>query len=153
VCVCLLFCDLSSIIGCIGLVGIFLASRVTYTLAFVRLRCVECRAGTNIFGRFAGLGGGPVRIFCLLGSVLACVCVINRWGGWRGSTFFLVFPALFWRVGAIEMVGGAVFKFYFPQFVVNCLGGWIFAVGILCYTFCSICSGFFWFLIIQLGDC
>jgi hypothetical protein len=66
---------MSSIIGCIGLVGIFLASRVTYILAFVRLRCVECRAGTSIFGRFAGLGGGPVRIFCLLGSVFVCVVV------------------------------------------------------------------------------
>ena len=73
--VCLLFYDMSSIIGCIGLVGIFLASRVAYILAFVRLRCVECRAGTSIFGRFAGVGGGPVRIFCLLGSVFGvCLC-------------------------------------------------------------------------------
>ncbi len=40
------------------------------------------------FGRFAGLGGGPVRIFCLLGSVLACVCVINRWGGVAGQYDF-----------------------------------------------------------------
>ncbi len=61
--------------------GNFLASRVTYILAFVRLRCVECRAGTSIFGRFAGLGGGPVRIFCLLGFVLACVRVIEQVGG------------------------------------------------------------------------
>ncbi len=61
--------------------GNFLASRVTYILAFVRLRCVECRAGTSIFGRSAGLGGGPVRIFCLPGSVLACVCVIEQVGG------------------------------------------------------------------------
>ncbi len=76
------------IIECIGLVGIFLASRVTYALAFVRLRCVECRAGTNIFGRFAGLGGGPVRIFCLLGSVLACVCVIEQVGGVAGQYDF-----------------------------------------------------------------
>jgi hypothetical protein len=86
--------------------GNFLASRVTYILAFVRLRCVECRAGTSIFGRFACLGGGPVRIFCLLGSVLACVCVIEQVGGWRGSMIFLVSPALFWRVGTMETVGG-----------------------------------------------
>ena len=37
---------------------------------------VGCRAGTSIFGCFAGLGGGPVRVFSLLGLVLACVCVI-----------------------------------------------------------------------------
>ncbi len=86
--VCLLFYDLSSVIGCIGLVGIFLPSRVTYILAFVLLRCVECRAGTSIFGRFAGLGGGPVRIFCLLGSVVACVCVIEQVGGVAGQYDF-----------------------------------------------------------------
>ncbi len=83
--VCSLFYGLSSIIGCTGLVGIFLASRVTYILAFVRLRCVECRADTSIFGRFAGLGGGPVRISCFLGSVLACVCVIEQVGGVAGQ--------------------------------------------------------------------
>ena len=79
---------MSSIIGRIGLVGSFLASRVTYILAFVRLRCVECRAGTSIFGRFAGLGGGPVRISCFLGSVLACVCVIEQVGGGGGAVQF-----------------------------------------------------------------
>jgi len=57
----------------------------------VRLRCVGCRAGTSIFGRFAGLGGGPVRVSCPFGFVLACVCVIEQVGGWRGSTIFLVF--------------------------------------------------------------
>jgi hypothetical protein len=60
----LLFYDLSSSIGCVGLVGICLTSRVTYIFAFVSLRCVECRAGTSIFGPFAGVGGGTVRIFC-----------------------------------------------------------------------------------------
>jgi hypothetical protein len=68
--------------------GNFLASRVTYILAFVRLRCVERRAGTSIFGRFAGLGGGPVRIFCLLGSALARVCVIEQVGGLAGQYDF-----------------------------------------------------------------
>jgi hypothetical protein len=103
--VCLLFYDLSSIIGYIGLVGIYLARRVTYILAFVRLRCVECRAGTSIFARFAVLGGGPVRIFCPFGLVLACVCVTEQVGGWRGSTIFPVF-CLFWRVGTNEIVSG-----------------------------------------------
>ncbi len=92
--------------------GNFLASRVTYISVCMSLRCVERRAGTSIFGRFAGVGGGPVRIFCFLGSFLARVCVIEQvGGGWRDSTIFLVFSALFWRVGTIEMVVGAVFKF------------------------------------------
>ncbi len=39
-------------------------------------------------GRFAGLGGVPVRIFCLLGSVLACVCVIEQVGGVAGQYDF-----------------------------------------------------------------
>ncbi len=68
--------------------GNFLASRFLYILAFVRLRCAECRAGTSIFGHFAGLGGGPVRIFCLFGSVLACVCVIELVGGVAGQYDF-----------------------------------------------------------------
>ena len=44
--------------------GNLLASRVMYILASVRFRCVECRAGTSIFGRFVVLGGGPVRVSC-----------------------------------------------------------------------------------------
>jgi hypothetical protein len=77
----------------------------------VRLRCVGCRAVTSIFGRFAGLGVGPVRVSCPFGFVLACVCVIEQVGGWRGSTIFLVFSALvFGGYGTIEMAGGAVFK-------------------------------------------
>ena len=73
VCVYLLFYDLFFLIGCVGLVGISLASRVTYIFVCVSLRCVECRAGTSIFGPSAGVGGGTVRIFCLLGSILVCV--------------------------------------------------------------------------------
>jgi hypothetical protein len=53
--------------------GNLLASRVMYISASVRFRCVECRAGTSIFGRFPGLGGGPVRVSCPFGFVLACV--------------------------------------------------------------------------------
>jgi hypothetical protein len=77
--------------------GNFLASRVTYIFVCVSLRCVECRAGTSIFGHFAGVGGGTVRIFCFSSSVLAGTVRLNRWG-WRDSTDFLVSLALFWRV-------------------------------------------------------
>ncbi len=80
-CVYLLFYDLSSLIGCAGLVGIFLASRVTYIFACVSFRCVECRAGTSIFGYSAGVSGGTVRIFCFLGSVLASTVRLKWWGG------------------------------------------------------------------------
>ena len=75
---------------------------------------MECRAGTNIFGHFVGVGGGTVRIFCFPGSVLAGTVRLKWWGGC------------------------CVFSFHFPQFVVNSHGGWICAVGILCYAFCSI---------------
>jgi hypothetical protein len=71
--------------------GNLLASRVMYISASVRFRCVECRAGTSIFGRFAGLGGGPVRVSCPFGFVLACVCVIEQVGGVAGQYDFLVF--------------------------------------------------------------
>jgi hypothetical protein len=53
-----------------------------------------------------------------------------------GRYDFLVSLASFWRVGTIEMVGGVVFRFSLSQSVVNCLGGWICAVGLLlsiCY--------------------
>jgi hypothetical protein len=93
---------------------------------------VERRAGTSIFGHSANAGGGTVRVFCLLGSVLVCVCVIEQVGWWRDSTIFLVSLALFWRVGTVKMVGGVLYlNFHFLQFVVNCLGGWICAVGLL----------------------
>ncbi len=73
------------------------------THSCVRHRCVECRAGTNIFGHFAGLGAGPVRefsgnplirlaglygLFRLLGIVLAWMRVIKQveGGGGGGGT-------------------------------------------------------------------
>ena len=40
------------------------------------------------FGHFAGVVGGTVRVFCLLGSVLACVCVIEQVGGGGTVLFF-----------------------------------------------------------------
>ncbi len=99
---------------------------------------MERRAGTSIYGHSANAGGGTVRVFCLLGSVLVCVCVIEQVGSWRDGTIFLVFLALFWRVGTIEMVGGLYLNFHFLQFVVNCLGGWICAVGLLFSIFYGI---------------
>jgi hypothetical protein len=72
--------------------GSLLASRVMYISASVRFRCVECRAGTSIFGRFAGLGGGPVQVSCpFFGFVLACVRVIEQVGGVAGRYDFFVF--------------------------------------------------------------
>jgi hypothetical protein len=60
--------------------------------------------------------------------------VIEQVGWWRDSTIFLVSLALFWRVGTVKMVGGVLYlNFHFLQFVVNCLGGWICAVGILSF--------------------
>ena len=91
ICVCILIVSCSVFLNWVCWTrGNFLASRVTYILAFVRLRCVECRAGTSIFGRFAGLGGGPVRVSCPFGFVLACVCVIEQVGGVAGQYDFLV---------------------------------------------------------------
>ena len=92
----------------------------------MRLRCVECRAGTSIFGHFAGVGGGTVRVFCFSGSVLAGTVRLKRWGG------------------------VLCFSFHFPQFAVSSLGGWICAVVILRFIFYGICSGFLRFLIFQL---
>jgi hypothetical protein len=79
--------------------GNFLAGRVTYISVRMSLRCVERRAGTSIFGHSANAGGGTVRVFCLFGTVLVCMCAIEQvGGGWRDSTIFLVSLALFWRV-------------------------------------------------------
>ncbi len=111
---------------CAGLVGISLASRVTYIFVCVSLRFVERRAGTSIFGRFVGVGGRTVRIFCFLGSVLAGTVRLKWWGEW------------------------GAFPFHFSQFVVSLLGGWICAVGILRYIFIVFCSGLLRFLICKL---
>ena len=56
--------------------GIFSGEPGHIHIGVLCVSAVGCRAGTSIFGCFAGLGGGPVRVFCLLGLVLACVCVI-----------------------------------------------------------------------------
>jgi hypothetical protein len=78
--------------------GNFLASRVTYIFVCVSLRCVECRAGTSIFGHFVGVGGGTVWIFQFL-----WLC----FGGY----------------GTIEMVGG-VLCFLFSFSSVCCQFSW-----------------------------
>jgi hypothetical protein len=98
----------SSLIGCAESVGISLASRVTYIFVCVSLRCVECRAGTSMFGYFGGVGGGTVRIF-----YFPWLC----FGGW--SVFLLLLSSVCcqfsWRV---DMLGRNIV--YFP--VVFCSG-------------------------------
>ncbi len=80
-------------------------------ISCVCLRCVECRAGTILFGHFGGVGGGTVRIFL---SLRLCS------GGY----------------GTVEMVKGVVRVFLcFLQFAVSSLGGWISAVGIFVLYF------------------
>jgi hypothetical protein len=80
-------------------------------ISCVCLRCVECRAGTILFGHFGGVGGGTVRIFL---SPRLCS------GGY----------------GTVEMVKGVVRVFLcFLQFAVSSLGGWISAVVIFCVIF------------------
>ncbi len=72
---------------------------------------MECRAGTSLFGHSGGVDGGTVRIS--LSLWLRC-------GGY----------------GTVEMVrGGGPFFLCFLQFAVSSLGGWMSAVGILCYIF------------------
>ncbi len=103
--VCLFLCVPFSLIGCAGSVGISLASRVMY-ISCMCLRCVECRAGTILFGHFGGVDGGTVRIFL---SLWLCS------GGY----------------GTVELArGGGPFFLFFLQFAVSSLGGWMSAVGI-----------------------
>ncbi len=59
-----------------------------YISASVCFRCVECRAGTSIFGRFAGLGWRAGTGFLSFGFVWACVCVIEQVGGVAGQYDF-----------------------------------------------------------------
>ncbi len=61
---------------------------------------MECRAGTSIFGHFAGVGGGTVRIFCFLGSVLAGTVRLKWWGGVVFSLF------IFLSLLAVLLAGG-----------------------------------------------
>jgi hypothetical protein len=61
------------------------------------LRCVECRAGTSIFGHFAGVGGGTVWVFCFLGSCFGGYGTIEQVEV-AGQYGFSVFLTLSWRV-------------------------------------------------------
>ncbi len=100
------------LIGCVGSVGISLASRVMYMSRVCVSACVEWRAGTISFGHYGGMGGGPVQIFP---SLWLCS------GGY----------------GTAEMVKGVVSVFScFPQFAVSSLGGWVSAVS-CCVIFCD----------------
>jgi hypothetical protein len=95
----------------------------------VCLRCVECRAGIILFGHFGGVGGGTVRIFL---SLWLCS------GGY----------------GTVEMVKGVVRVFpCFLQFAVSSFGGWISAVGILCYIFVgSFFRGFLFYKVLIVNN-
>ncbi len=93
-----------SLIECAGSVGISLAGRVIYIFC-VSLRCVEWRAGSILFDRCGGVGGGTVQIFLLL-----CLCsggystVEMVRGGW--SVFSLISSVccqLSWRLGLCGM--------------------------------------------------
>ncbi len=103
--------------------GNFLASRVTYIFVCVSLRCVECRAGTSIFGHFWWCGRrDSTDFFIFLGSVLACSARLEWWG-WRDSTDFLVSLALFWRV-RYDWTGGGGAVFNFSLSLVCCRFPW-----------------------------
>jgi hypothetical protein len=99
---------------------------------------VECRAGTSIFGHFAGVGGGTVRIFYfpwLRFGVYGAIEMV----GVAGQYGFFSFPGSV-LAGTVRLKwwGVLYLTFHFPQFVVSSLGGWICAVGILRYIFYGI---------------
>ncbi len=88
--------------------GNFLASRVSYISVCMSLRCVERRAGMDIFGHSANAGGGTVRVFCLLGSILVCVCVIEQVESWRDGTILLVSWLCFGGSVRLKWWGGCI---------------------------------------------
>ncbi len=65
-------------------------------------------AGTSIFGHSANAGGGTVRVFCLLGSILVCVCVIEQVGLWRDGTILLVSWVCFGGSVRLKWCGGCI---------------------------------------------
>ena len=135
---CLLFYDLSSIIGYIGLVGVsWRPGSCTY-----RRLCVSAAWSAGpvrvylvaLLGWVAGRYGFPV-LLALFWRVFAW---LNKWGGGGAVRFFLVF--LLALAGRYDWNCEWVLylNFHFLQFAVNCLSGWTCAVGILRYSFCSI---------------
>ncbi len=70
---------------------------------------MECQAGTILFGHFLGADGGTVQI------------LLSLWHCCSGY-------------GTVELVkGGGPFSFCFLPFAVSFFGGWMSAVGFLCY--------------------
>ncbi len=82
----------------------------------VSLRRVECRAGTSIFGRFVGMGGGTVRIFYFPWLCFGGYGTTEMVGG--GAVFLLSFSSVCcqfsWRV---DMRGRDI-ALYFLWYVV-----------------------------------
>jgi hypothetical protein len=68
---------------------------------------------------------------------------------------FLSFWSCSGGYGTVELVmGGGLFFIFFLQFAVSSFGGWMSAVGILCYVFFCwwLCSIFSRFLILKVVD-
>jgi hypothetical protein len=63
--VCLLSIRISSLIGCAGSVGIFLAGRVMYIFG-LNLSAVGLAGRYKLFGHSGGVDGGTVQIFLFL---------------------------------------------------------------------------------------
>ncbi len=87
----------------------------------VSLRCVECRAGTSIFGHFAGVGGGTVQIFYspwLRFGVFGTIEMVGVAGQYGFSSSWLCFGVF----GMIEMVGVAE-QYGFSSFPGSVLAG------------------------------
>ncbi len=79
----------------------------------VCLRCVECRAGTSLFGHFPGVDGGTVRVFFFSVSVVAGTVRLKWWGGvFRLSFHFLQFAVSSPGV-RLSVVGFCSFIFVF----------------------------------------
>ena len=91
-----------SLIECAGSVGISLAGRVMYIFR-VFLRCVEWRAGSILFDRCGGMGGGTVRIFFLLWLCSGGYSTVEMVSGGEVVRFFFLLSSVCcqfsWRVG------------------------------------------------------
>ncbi len=78
------------LVSCLFILGVlgpceFLWRAGSYIFC-VGLRCVECRAGTILFGHYPLVDGGTVQIFLFFGSVVAGTVRVKWWGG--GLSFF-----------------------------------------------------------------
>jgi len=88
---------------------------------------VERRAGTSIFGHFAGVGGGAVRVFCFLGSCFGGYDTIKQVGV-AGQYGFSSFPGSV-LAGTVRLKwwGGAVFSLFISLSLLSILlaGGYV----------------------------